>query len=257
MNIITRELSQDVDRIEIHPLADLHLGDKCCDYKAIQKELAYIRDTPNCYCLLDGDLMDAAIKSSVGDTYGAGLQPMEQLKHCVAIFAPIADKIIAVCGGNHEDRIYKNDGLDMTELMCAQLGIAERYSPTTALIYLRLGRDIKHSGCRYFYSIYMTHGTGGGRKEGGKVQRLADLAGITDADIYLMAHTHQPAVLRNAFYRPLATLGKVAKVEHLFVNTASWLEYGGYGDKQGYKPASNINPVIWLDGRRKHAYAVI
>lgn len=30
--------------------------------------------------------MDTAIASSIGDTYGANLQPMEQLKHCVKIF---------------------------------------------------------------------------------------------------------------------------------------------------------------------------
>ena len=76
------------DNIEIHALSDLHLGDVHCEYKAITEKLAYILNTPNAYCLLDGDLMDAAIASSVGDTYSASIQPMEQLKQCVKLFKP-------------------------------------------------------------------------------------------------------------------------------------------------------------------------
>ena len=74
------------DVIELHPLADLHIGDMCSDYKLIMERLEHIKNTPNAYCILGGDLMDTAIASSIGDTYGANLQPMEQLKQCVKLF---------------------------------------------------------------------------------------------------------------------------------------------------------------------------
>ena len=256
MKVIQANLPETCDRIELHPLADLHIGDASCRYEDILAELEYIKNTPNCYCVLDGDLMDTAIKSSIGDTYSAVLQPMAQLEACVKLFAPLKDKILAVISGNHENRIYKQDGVDMTKLMCDQLGIPERYSPTTALLYIRFGHDIKHN-CKIRYSLYMTHGTGGGRKEGGKIQRLADLATIVDADVYIMAHVHQPAAFRNTFFRANPNNNSVTKVEHLFVNTAAWLEYGGYGDKQGFKPASTINPTIILSSNRKSMRAVI
>lgn len=255
MKSIKADLPKELDSIEIRPLADLHIGDMSCDFKAILDELEYIKNTPNCYCVLDGDLMDTAIASSIGDTYSSTHNPMEQLKECVKLFEPIKGKILAVVGGNHENRIYKTDGLDITELMCHQLGIADRYSPTTALVFIRLGNDNKHR--KVCYTLYMTHGNGGGKKEGGKIQRLADLAGIVDADIYLMAHVHQPAALRNSFYRANPENSAATRTEHLFVNTAAWLKYGGYGDKQGYKPASNINPTIVLDGHCKKMRAII
>ena len=251
MTPIKIDLATDIARIEIHPLADLHIGDMSCDFKAILDELEYIKNTENCYCVLDGDLMDTAIASSIGDTYASTHNPMEQLQECVNLFAPIKDKILAVVGGNHENRIYKTDGLDITELMCHQLGIADRYSPTTALVFIRFGDDKKHR--KVCYTMYMTHGAGGGRKEGGKINRLADLANIVDADIYLMAHVHQPAAFRNSFYRANPENSSATRTEHLFVNTAAWLKYGGYGDKQGYKPASTINPVIYLDGKVKRS----
>jgi predicted phosphodiesterase len=226
-----------------------------CDYKSILERIEYIRKTPNAYCILDGDLMDTAITSSIGDTYGANLQPMEQLKHCTKIFEPIKDKILSVLPGNHENRAYKTDGIDMTEIMCSQLGIANRYSPTTALLFIRFGRNSEHTNRKQLYTVYVTHGTGGGRREGGKVNRLADLASIVDADIYIHAHTHLPLIFKEAFFRTNAGNSSVALVDKLFVNTAASLNYGGYGDRMGYKPASKQSPVICLAGLKHDMWA--
>jgi predicted phosphodiesterase len=242
--------------IEIHPMADLHIGDRMCDFKSVMERIEYIRNTPNAYCILDGDLMDTAITSSIGDTYGANLQPMEQLKQCVKIFEPIKDKILAVLPGNHENRVYKSDGIDMTEIMCNQLGIPEKYSPTTALVFIRFGRQSSHRNNRpMLYTAYVTHGSGGGKKEGGKVNRLADLASIVDADIYIHAHTHLPLVFKESFFRVSGSNSSVALVDKLFVNTAASLNYGGYGDRMGYKPASKKSPVIYLDGLKRDMWA--
>lgn len=254
MKAIKCTLPDDLDLIEIHPMADLHLGDSQADFKMIMERIEHIKNTPNAYCILGGDLMDTAISSSIGDTYGANLQPMEQLKECVKIFEPIKDKILAVLPGNHENRAYKTDGIDITEIMCAQLGIPERYSPTTALLFIRLGMNKKLKR-RQYYTCYVTHGAGGGRKEGGKINRLADLSMIVDADIYIHGHTHLPAVFRNSFYRVSGSNSSVALVEKLFVNTAAALNYGGYGDRMGYKPASKRSPVIYLDGTKHDMWA--
>jgi predicted MPP superfamily phosphohydrolase len=245
------------EQIEVHPMADLHIGDNNSDFKLIMERIDYIKKTPNAYCVLGGDLMDAAIASSIGDTYGANLQPMEQLKQCVKIFDPIKDKILCVLPGNHENRVYKTDGIDLTEIMCAQLGIPEKYSPTTALLFIRFGKQ-RHGGSTgrpFLYTAYVTHGSGGGRKEGGKVNRLADLASIVDADIYIHAHTHLPLVFKESFFRVSGGNSSVALVDKLFVNTAASLNYGGYGDKQGFKPASKSSPVIYLDGLKHDMWA--
>lgn len=244
------------ETIEILPMADLHIGDNMCDYKSITDRIEYIKNTKNAYCLLDGDLMDTAIASSIGDTYAANLQPMEQLKHCVKIFEPIKDKILAVLPGNHENRVYKSDGVDITELMCSQLGIGTRYSPTTALLFIRFGKSSGHNHHRsQLYTAYVTHGSGGGRREGGKVNRLADLASIVDADIYIHGHTHLPLVFKESFFRASSSNSSVAPVDKLFVNTAAYLNYGGYGDKQGFKPASKRSPIIYLDGLKHDMWA--
>lgn len=245
------------EQIEIDPMGDLHIGDLTCDFKSIMERIERIEKTPNLYCTLGGDLMDTAVCSSIGDTYGANLQPSEQLKQCVKIFEPIKDKILCVLPGNHENRVYKSDGLDMTEIMCAQLGIVDKYSPTTALLFVRFGKGENHGrkNSRQLYTIYATHGSGGGRKEGGKVNRLADLASIVDADVYLHHHTHLPIVFKESFFRVSGSNSSVAVVEKLFVNGAASLNYGGYGDKAGFKPASKCSPTIYLNGLNHEMWA--
>jgi hypothetical protein len=44
-------------------------------------------------------------------------------------------------------------------------------------------------------------------------------------------------------------------VDKLFVNTAAALDYGGYGDSAGFKPASKSNPVLYFSGE-KHKVVV-
>lgn len=259
MKIIKHRLG-DFPKLEILPLADLHIGDIHSDGKKIQEWLKYIEETPNCYTILNGDLMDTAIKTSVGDTYGATLRPMEQLQQCVKLFGKIASegKILACCGGNHEARIYRNDGLDVTQMLCNQLMIGDLYAPEAALVFVQFG---KQSGEKHYwpmlYTIYCTHGSGGGRKEGGKINRLVDLACIVDADIYIHSHTHLPMVSRNSYYRVDKSKQTTFQVDKLFVNTSSSLQYGGYGEVQSFKPNSLETPMIILDGHKRGMRAVL
>ena len=248
-----------IESASVLPLGDFHLGDPHSDFKKIQEWLEYLKKTENAYCILNGDLMDSAIKSSIGDIYGANLQPMEQLKQCVTLFEPLKEKILAVLPGNHENRHFRTNGVDLTEIMCSQLGIAERYAPASALLFVRLGAyhiPGRH-GKPILYTVYVSHGSGGGRKEGGKVQRLVDLSSIVDADIYIHSHTHLPAVAKLGFYRASESNNSVAKVDKLFVNTSSALEYGGYGEAQNFRPTSTDTPLIRLDGTRKRATAAL
>jgi antirestriction protein ArdC len=144
-------------------------------------------------------------------------------------------------------------------MMAAQLGLSGKYSETTALLFIRFGHEMRRNseGRKMVYTVYATHGSGGGRREGGKINRLADLAQIVDSDIYLCGHTHLPAVFREGFYRVSKANSTVQYVDRLFVNAAAALNYGGYGDKAGFKPASKQSPVIYLDGKRHRATAKV
>jgi hypothetical protein len=101
------------------------------------------------------------------------------------------------------------------------------------------------------YTGYVLHGSGGGRKEGAKAIRLADMASIIDTDFYIHSHTHLPMIMKQGYHRIDDRNNAVAHVTKLFVNTAANLDYGGYGEVGEFKPSSKDTPVIYLSGTKK------
>lgn len=253
------ELSSDLKSIELMPVADLHIGDPLSSRAKILSDIEYIRSHEDCYCVLNGDLMNCAIKTAVSDVYSETLSPMQELQVCIELFGPISDKVIFVTGGNHEERHYRTNGIDLTRLMCQQLGIEDRYSPGPGLVYLRFGADDgRHKRHRKIcYILYVTHGNSNGRKDGGKIQRLADYATIVDADIYIAGHSHLGASFKKGFLRPCPSSNAILHETHLFVNTSAALEYGGYGERFGFDPPCLDRPIIYLSGTHKEMRATI
>lgn len=253
MNVIKIDLSSDLEYVEIHTFSDEHLGDPHCDVDRLLQRIEYVRNNPNAYCILNGDIIDNATKTSIGDSYSQTLNPMEQIQRAIDIFSPIKDKILAITHGNHENRTYRKEGIDLSRIMANQFGIPDRYTPTSALLFVRFGTPSNYhvKGRKMCYTIYTLHGSGGGRKEGAKAIRLADMASIIDVDIYIHSHTHLPMIMKQGFHRVDYRNSTVALVDKLFVNTAANLNYGGYGEAGEFKPSSKDTPVIYLSGSEK------
>lgn len=251
---IKHEIDTHGEPLQIMAIADLHVGDKNCNYNLIDKLIDRIHNTPNLYCVLLGDLMNTAITSSKSDSYAETMTPQEQLDKCVEIFDPIRDKILAITPGNHEERISRTVGVDMTAEFAKRLGLDDLYDATSALVFVKFGRASK-TCAPLTYSMYLSHGRGGGRRIGGKLNSLQDYAQTIDADCYIVGHTHLPASFKTQTYRITPQRAQATLHEQLFVNTASALSYGGYGKRGGYQPASNSYPIITLNNL-EHAMTV-
>lgn len=263
MFTVTIDRPTDWPNARIHILSDLHIGDAHSDMRTIEARIDAIKNDPRALVVLNGDIMNTATKNSISDIYSETLKPMEAINRAVQLFTPIKGQIIGADTGNHESRVYQQDGIDIMRLVCRELGCEQVYSPEGVLIFLRMGCKPRHecpnnrTDAPWTYTIYATHGTGGGRKEGAKAVRLADLAAIVDADIYIHSHTHLPMVMKEAFFRTDIQNQKVRCVEKLFVNDASSTTYGGYGQTYGLKPTSQSSPVIHLRGDRKAMSATL
>lgn len=256
MKVIKIDLPKELEKIELHTFADEHIGDEHSDLERLKQRIEYVANTPNVYCVLNGDIIDNATKTSIGDIYASEFNPMQQLEEAVRLFQPLKNKILAITHGNHEARTYKKEGIDLSYLLSVQLGLFEKYSPTSALIFLRFGKSRNHgSTSKQCYTIFMLHGSGGGRKEGAKAIRLADMASIIDTDIYIHSHTHLPMIMKQGYHRIDKQNSTVRHVEKLFVNTAANLNYGGYGEAQEFKPSSKTSPIIYLSGTKKEMSA--
>lgn len=259
MRTVSVKLDNDLSFLELNIASDWHIGDNACDLSAIKELIAKVEENRNAYLICNGDLLNNATKNSVSDSYAEKMPPMDQLNEICTLLAPIKDKILLLTQGNHEARTYRNDGIDLTALCARQLGIEDRYCREGGVLFLRFGqqsRGKRKTGHKdeirqMCYTIYVTHGNGGGRKEGAKAIRLADMASVVDTDIYIHSHTHLPMIMKQAFYRIDKYNSTVAIVDKLFVNTAATLNYGGYGQTCEFKPSSKHNPVILLNGKKK------
>jgi predicted phosphodiesterase len=253
MHIVKIDLPIDVQKVEVHAIADTHTGDPHADLKLIKERINHIEQTPNAYAILNGDLLNNATITSVSDVYGEVMTPEAQVEYMVDLLYPIRHKIWCVNPGNHESRTYRKEGVDLTRMLARELGIIDKFSKASTLIFVRFGKNAKQR--KMVYTIYANHGSGGGRKAGAKAARLEDMAGIVDADIYIHSHTHLPMVMRQAYYRVNMQNSSIAWADKLFVNTGAALDYGGYGEVFEFKPSSKETPVIYLWGNEKRMKA--
>ncbi|MBN2758017.1 MAG: metallophosphoesterase [Bacteroidales bacterium] len=252
MKTIKVNLPRSLKEIEIVTLADLHIGDKFCDLKLVKSWVDYIRDNDNVYTILNGDLMNNAIKNSVSNVYEDVMTPTQQLYYLRDLFMPIKDKILAITSGNHERRTSKESDMHLSRTLSTFLDKDDVYSEEGVFLFVRLGElnkkaTGKQKRRQVCYTIYVTHGSGSALKSN-PAEGLSD---SIDADVYIHSHIHQPQKKYGAVFRADTKNNTVSKFDRLYIITGSTLGYGGYAQIKKYKPSSNRNPILVLDGSKK------
>ena len=117
MKSIRADYPTDWPHANVYTLADLHIGDPHCDESEVLARVKAISDDPYGLAILNGDLMNTALRNSVSDVYGEIMSPMQQIAYLVNLLRPIAGKIIGVTTGNHENRTYRAGALDAAVAM--------------------------------------------------------------------------------------------------------------------------------------------
>ena len=256
MKVIKHDLGSHFNKIEIVPMGDTHVGSPEMNEKKIRETVEYVRVTPNAYVVMTGDAIDNAIKTSISDIYTATMQPEAQIEKLLELFNPIKDKILAIQAGNHSMRSYRLTGIDIIKNFAYRMGIDDYYTAGNFMLFVSFGLPFPtRPNRRHTFSLYSTHGSTGGKTVGGKLGGLEKMAGVIDADIYLHAHVHTPATFKLNFFRSNSRTKTVQEVTKLFVNSNAWLDFGGYGEVKGYRPATISKVRIKLEGVGDKKYA--
>ena len=243
---IKRKLNTTENHIKLFTLSDLHIGSKECDLALIKKAINFIKDEEDCYCILLGDILDTALKNSKTDIYSETKSLADCQKLAVELLMPIKDKIIAMTPGNHENRVWKEVGVDLSLWLAEKLGLEDVYRNNGLAISIDFGSDINNKPFKL--NIFAQHGSRGGRKLGSALNALEDLDTIVgNADIYIMGHTHQSIQGGRAMFN-FTSQGNVTKKYKYYFNSSCPLAYGGYAYDKGYKPADNNMYYINVKG---------
>lgn len=251
MNVIKCDGLSVVDsEIIIYLIADVHVGSAQCNLDKFKEVINEARGIKNAYIILNGDLIDNALKDSVSFEYD-GLSPSSSINIVCEILKPVANKILCINTGNHEYRTKKASDIDPNLLIATLLGVKDKYSPGASVLFVPLDNAPK-KGVSTLFTVFCYHGAGGGTKVGSKANRVQDMSKICQADIYMMSHVHMPMVFKEDYLEIDKVNYRVRQRTRTFVISNSFLDYGGYGEKKGYTPATIAVPKVHLTCKRNY-----
>lgn len=212
MQVVTREITVNSrsDVVKITPIGDVHIGGRDCNKALLDKCIDRIAEDDNHYWIGMGDFGEfinyrdkrfdpAELDPEISCADLANL-PRVQSDMIARRLFKIRKKCLGLLHGNHEETIRLRHEQDIHWNLLHSV-----YEPDNAFgIQSPNGYDLGYSAImrvrfkradtsRVLY-IYLHHGAGGGRKTGGKINRLEDAAvSFPDCQMYLMGHVHDKA----------------------------------------------------------------
>jgi len=227
------------------PIGDIHYGTKNCDIKKLEGLISWIASEPNVYWVGMGDMVEAINysdkrfdPSNILPELQNSLDnlPSAQSFNLAKKFNCIKHKCIGLLEGNHEETVRLKYHLSIIDLIADKL--ETRNLSYTCMIRLYFNR-LNASKC---VMIYSTHGFGGGRKPGSKVNNIIDISTWIEADIYIGGHVHdklgidrERLEVNKRGEAKLYARKKVFGITGSFYNTYT-IDSKSYGEKVGYAP---------------------
>jgi len=250
-------LDPDFKELLLFHISDLHYGSLQFSPRHFHRQMKFIDETPNAFYTLNGDLAESTLRSSKGDIYRQVGTPQDQRDWVIEALYPTREKCLGVDDGNHEWRIYKEAGIDISKDIAKALGVP--YRPEGLYLKVSFGKgNNRHEDKPYTYFIYTTHGYGGARTKSAKAVKVERLATWLHADLYAMSHDHVVNVAPDVYLMPDARthidkksgfrIGIVTAKRKMLVKTNAYLKWGGYAERLGFPPVDLETPTIKLKG---------
>lgn len=221
----------ELDLVTLYPLGDWHLGSEHCDIKLIKKQIETIKQDATARVILMGDLAETATKESVGaGVYEQSENAQQQMMKVKNLLYDIRHLIDGAVTGNHEERIYKQSGFDLTLYLCQMLEIENKY--------MRYQGVVAYIIAKRAFLVNVWHGSGGGGSAGASLNRLQKQSEYVFADVYLMGHVHKRQVHTKQMIMPSARYEKNDIINQYFIATGSSLDYeNSYAESAGMTPS--------------------
>lgn len=233
------------DGITIVPLSDAHYGSKEFNSVRWHKTIKRIYDDPHCFAVCVGDLLDMGVRNSITNVYEQTATPKQQKAWLIEELKPIAHRLLAAVGGNHEARQLREvDNDPLYDVMLA-LGREEVYRQNVCFMQTRFFRQNDHPRLSFTFAI--THGAGGGQYIGSSANRVQNWGNsLEGVDCLITGHTHKPLTfpVSKIVFDPGAK--KVLQRQFVVCVASSFLDYGGYPVQKLLPPAAYTMTEIKL-----------
>jgi len=236
-------LLENKEAITIVPAGDVHLGNSNCAWDKFIRMLKWAEKEKDLYLLGMGDLFDSILATDKRyDASEKHIPLLRAIEQMCAVLKPLADKgkIIGLHTGNHEYKMITSGVGDPVEDVCSRLNVKYLgYSAFTKIIARRKAGDSNS------LTIYSHHGWFSGRKRGSKINNLEDLSMHWDADLYLVAHSHDLFSSKRIYTTFYGQKVRAFVSTGAFVKTSGWGTCN-YSERAGYPPQKlGIARVLW------------
>lgn len=212
----------------------------------------WVLEHDNAYTFLNGDLCESAIIGSKGDPYAAKMTVSDAKMKIKELMMPLVkeNKILGMTSGNHEDRIYKATGNDISLDIAMFLNIEDNYDKRGLCGLIKIG-DIS-------YRYYIKHGKGGGKSQAYKIGKMKQMALVVkNCDLYMMAHIHDVLTFQIEPIFISIDKNEQYNIKQTFASSSSFLQYGDYAEDADYEPGKLGSPRIRLDATKKDIHVSI
>lgn len=246
--------------ITIIPIFDVHLGSPNCMEQEFIKFINHVKETPNVYLILGGDLIDNGVRSAIGGAvFCQTMFPSQQKKEMANILKPVKDRILCFVPGNHEQRSKKEVDDSPVYDIAAKLDLEDLYRENMAIIKIQLGKkETKNGGMprgsdRPTYVLSVLHGSGGGVLSGAGLNRNERFGYVFSGamDALVVGHTHKPMISQPGKIH-IDVFNNIVSIKPFKVITAtSWLEYGNYATQKMLLPSTHCLQTLTLSGKHK------
>jgi len=225
-------------------------------YKELKHAFSrYVLEKDNRYVILNGDVINNNVAGSVGSTFEDKMSPKDQKREMIDLLRPIKNRIICAISGNHEARTKKTNDDNPLEDIAYALDL--EYREYDAFLKIKFGKNGGREAKPVVYTVFVTHGFGGGRLPGSSVNNIEKLTLNCFADIYIMGHVHKKLSYKANYRMPDLYKNVVRELEMLYVISSSFQAYDGYAKRKQLRPSAlGVVPII-LDGRKKNARAIL
>ena len=200
----------------IHIMGDLHFGNPNTDNERIAREIEAIKNTPNNYLFLVGDVVDGIFWGGASDQ---SQTLNEQYGFLRTFFKEMKGKLLLGVSGEHDSKWASKSGADpyfmMTEESEAPYvrGVAEVSIAVGEQDY-KLAVQHKAKGHSMYNKNHPTY----------RESRFS----LQGCDVYISAHTHQKQIAQEA----IREFGGARQVTH--VSVGPYKSSDEYSERQGY-----------------------
>ena len=166
-------------------VSDLHIAPGTpCDFRKMREDAELIRNTPGCYAVVGGDVVDNHIKHRSA-VLSARSTPNDQYMLFEHYLTILGNKCLLAISGNHDDWTPQIAGVDMLARIAKQRQIF--FASDEAFMDFSIGNQVYKIGLRHQFrmnsSFNQTH----------SVKQWLRL-GVVDWDIGCVGHHHEAAI---------------------------------------------------------------